>query len=217
MMTPMTRFTLALTIACSLPVALAANPGPAAPVVQTTDDPRQVIEARYAQIQTLGQSTTDEAQLREQVKALTLEFVDFDAFSAETIKAAWEGLTVAERTEFVLNFKRLIQATYARHFKPRQDLKITYRQPTEFAEGRAQVATTIAFEKSAVDVDYRFLRRMDNSWWVYDLVIDEVSLARNYRAQFRRILKDDGFPALIAKIKSAVERKEKGADASDEL
>lgn len=208
------RFCLALALLAGLPLTLAAADA-AAPA---GDDPRAVVEARYAQIQELGKTTLDEAALREKVKALTLEFVDFDAFSAETIKTAWDGLTVAQRAEFALSFKRLIQATYARHFKAKQDLKITYREPTRYAEGRAQVATTLAFEKSAVDVDYRFHKKADGTWWVYDLVLDEVSLARNYRAQFRRILKDDGFPALIAKIKSAVERKENGDDdSSNEL
>lgn len=180
-------------------------------------DPRGQVESAYGRIQTIIRSTPDEVAMRDQVKALTLEFVDFDEFSRQTLKSSWDTLNGTQRAEFVTWFKRLIQATYARHFKPRQDLKIAWRGDTEYAEEKAQVASTVSFEKSAVDVDYRFHKHADGSWWVYDIVIDEVSLVRNYRGQFLRIVQKDGYDALMVKIKAAVERKEKGADATDEL
>jgi phospholipid transport system substrate-binding protein len=182
-----------------------------------TDDPRALVEARYEEIRAIIAENPVEHVMREKVKALTLQFVDFDAFASETIRATWNDLSEAQRRDFLEAFRALIQATYARHFKPRQDLKITYRPSTRFDDARAEVSTTLAFEKSAVDVDYRLVKKADGTWWVYDLVIDEVSLMRNYRAQFRRILKKDGFDALLGKIRAAVARKESGADPSDEL
>ena len=193
---------------------LLAEPAPAAAGVA---DPRVRVEAAYDRIQALIRDTPDEAALRDKVKGLTLEFVDFDQFSHEALKSTWDGLDAKKRAEFVDWFKRLIQATYARHFKARQDLKIAWRGATEFVEDKAQVATTLTFEKSAVDVDYRFYRHADGSWWVYDIVIDEVSLVRNYRGQFQRIVKKDGFDVLMTTIKAAVDRKEKGSDSSDQL
>jgi phospholipid transport system substrate-binding protein len=151
------------------------------------------------------------------VKVLTLEFIDFDEFSRETLRSTWETLDPKARAEFVHWFGRLIQATYARHFKPRQELAISWRGETEYAEDKAQVSTTLKFEKSAVDVDYRFHKRADAGWWAYDLVIDEVSLMRNYRGQFRRILQKDGFDALMVKIKEATLRKENDTESPDEL
>jgi phospholipid transport system substrate-binding protein len=190
----------------------------AAPIVHAeSDDPRACVEARYAEIRAIIAENPVDHVMREKVKALTLQFVDFDAFASETIRATWNDLSEPRRREFLSAFRALIQATYARHFKPRQDLKITYRPSTRSDDARAEVPTTLTFEKSQVDVDYRLVKKADGRWWVYDLVIDEVSLMRNYRAQFRRILKQDGFDALLGRIRAAVARKESGADASDEL
>ncbi len=197
-----------------LSTQLAAEP---APVAAPTVDPKARVEAAYAQIQAIVKESTDESVMRDRVKALTPAFVDFDQFSREALKSSWDGLDAAQRADFVLWFKRLIQATYARHFKAKQDLKIDWRGEPEYVEDKAQVATTLRFEKSAVDVDYRFQKHGDGSWWVYDIVIDEVSLARNYRGQFQRIVKKDGFASLMTTIKAAVERKEKGADQTDQL
>jgi phospholipid transport system substrate-binding protein len=197
----------------SAALLLLATPLVAAP----PDDPREVVEARYAQIRAIMAETADDDAMRRRVEALTPEFVDFDAFAAETIRSTWNDLTDAQREAFTAAFKRLIQATYSRHFKPRQDLHISYGKVVDHGDGRATVATTLSFEKSQVGVDYRFVRKPDGHWWVTDLVIDEISLMRNYRAQFRRILKQDGFDALLARIQAAATRKERNGDERDEL
>ncbi len=190
----------------------------AAPVrAQTSADPRALVEARYEQIRAIMAETADDAIMRRRVEALTQQFVDFDAFAAETIRSTWDDLAEPRRADFTAAFRRLIQATYSRHFKPRQDLRITYGKVVDRGDGHATVATTLTFEKSRVDVDYRFVLKPDGRWWVVDLVIDEVSLMRNYRAQFRRILKAEGFDALVTRIKAAADRKEMRVDEGDEL
>lgn len=195
----------------------------AAPEVEPADGPRSIVAARYEQIKGICAETIDEEKMREKIKALTVDFVDYEEFSRLTIKRAWKDLSASQRTEFVEWFQRLIQATYARHFKPRQDIAVTYRGETKYKGEKAQVQTTLQFEKSAVDVDYRFHKHgvatdaKAADWWVYDLVIDEVSLMRNYRGQFRKILKKDGFEALMAKVRDAVKRKESADDSSNEL
>jgi len=181
------------------------------------DEPRALLEARYAQIRAILAENADDHVMREKVKALTLQFVDFDAFASETIRSTWDDLSEPRRQVFLAAFRGLIQATYAHKFKPRQDLRITYRASTMQGDDKAQVSTTLLFEKSQVDVDYRLAKKPDGSWWVVDLVIDEVSLMRNYRAQFRRILKREGFDALVTRIQAAVLRKEHEGDPSDEL
>ncbi len=200
---------------------------PEAPV----DAPRAIVAARYEQIKGICAESIDEEKMRDKIKALTVDFVDYEEFSRLTIKRQWKDLSKAQQAEFTEWFRRLIQATYARHFKPRQDVSVNYRGDTKFKGGKAQVQTTVSFEgkdTTAVDVDYRFHNRTKDEsggdgevkpdWWVYDLVIDEVSLMRNYRGQFRKILKRDGFEALMTKVKEAVKRKESnGEDASNEL
>jgi phospholipid transport system substrate-binding protein len=194
----------------------------------TVDAPRAIVAAGYEKIKGICAEPIDEQEMRTRIKVLTVDFVDYEEFSRLTIKRQWKDLSAAQRTEFVEWFRRLIQATYARHFKARQDVSVTYRGETKYKGEKAQVQTTVNFEKdsgTAVDVDYRFHKRATEAakataepdWWVYDLVIDEVSLMRNYRGQFRKILKRDGFEALMTKVRDAVKRKESADDSSNEL
>lgn len=66
---------------------------------------------------------------------------------------------------------------------------------------QAVVATTLLGRSgSDVPVDYRKVRRADG-WKVQDVIIEDVSLIANYRAQFSRILRDYPYTGLIAKIR----------------
>ncbi|MDH4360088.1 MAG: ABC transporter substrate-binding protein, partial [Nitrospirota bacterium] len=48
---------------------------------------------------------------------------------------------------------------------------------------------------------YRLLKK-DGEWWVYDVVIDGVSLMKNYRGQFSRIIDSSSFEGLLEKLRS---------------
>lgn len=43
---------------------------------------------------------------------------------------------------------------------------------------------------------------MDRKWLVYDVVIDQVSLVRNYRNQFSRILRTSSYADLVQDVES---------------
>ena len=41
-------------------------------------------------------------------------------------------------------------------------------------------------------------------WKVYDIVVEGVSLVRNYMNQFREIMRKEGYSALLKKVKKKV-------------
>jgi phospholipid transport system substrate-binding protein len=45
-------------------------------------------------------------------------------------------------------------------------------------------------------LDFR-LKNQSGEWRVYDVVIDDASLVRNYRAQFDRIIRDYSYAGLV--------------------
>ena len=47
-------------------------------------------------------------------------------------------------------------------------------------------------------------------WKVFDIFTDEVSLVKNYKRQFRRVIKEEGWSGLIGRM-------EKKLNAEDEL
>jgi phospholipid transport system substrate-binding protein len=70
----------------------------------------------------------------------------------------------------------------------------------------AEVGVKIVTNKNTeIPVVYK-LRTRDQTWWVYDIVIEGVSLVNNYRTQFSDILAKSSFEGLVTKLK------EKGAE-----
>ena len=61
---------------------------------------------------------------------------------------------------------------------------------------------TIVKTKSAdIPVDYK-LYKVDDTWMAYDVVIEQVSLVRNYRGKFQSIVRDGGIAGLINHLES---------------
>ena len=65
----------------------------------------------------------------------------------------------------------------------------------------AEVQTKVVSPKVEIPLDYRLLKKHDK-WWVYDVIIDGISLTKNYRGQFSRIIKSSSFEALLEKLRS---------------
>jgi phospholipid transport system substrate-binding protein len=55
-------------------------------------------------------------------------------------------------------------------------------------------------KNTEIPVVYK-LRTKDQRWWVYDIVIEGVSLVNNYRTQFSDILAKSSFEGLMKKLR----------------
>jgi len=140
--------------------------------------------------------------MKKKIKVIMETFIDYAEFSRLTLSKHWDKLNEKQRKEFVEEFRKLIQRTYVKRFNPDKKFEILYHGETEFKEDKAKVKTTIKSGKSEADVDYLFRKPPKvSSWWAYDVIIDDVSMMKNYRKEFFSIMEKEGFNALIAKIK----------------
>jgi phospholipid transport system substrate-binding protein len=64
----------------------------------------------------------------------------------------------------------------------------------------AEVRTKVLSGKTEIPLDYRLINKGDD-WRVYDVVIDGVSLVRNYREQFAKILKASSYADLVEQLR----------------
>ncbi len=200
-----------LTVAPAVAAPPAAAQGPAPQASAATSDvakldPVARIRAIYDRIQAIMKSDAPLVELRAQVEKLTDTFVDYRELARLTVKEQWPQWSDARREEFVDLFKQLIRRTYAKKFKRDPDLTVVFEGGAEFRKGRARVRTTVTSGGTSVEVEYRMYQPADRpGWWVYDIVIDDVSLRRNYRSQFQRILRKEGVDALFRKLREKAE------------
>ncbi len=64
--------------------------------------------------------------------------------------------------------------------------------------------TVILDTGKEIPVQYK-LRLKDDGWYVYDVVIEGVSMISNYRSSYQQIVRADGMDGLIAKIEEKLQ------------
>ena len=70
------------------------------------------------------------------------------------------------------------------------------------ARTRVEVRTEITMKDGTrVPVAYRMMAK-DNSWRVYDIIVENLSLVKNYRTQFQDILTSGTPDELIARVRA---------------
>jgi phospholipid transport system substrate-binding protein len=119
-----------------------------------------------------------------------------------------------EREEFTGLFKQLLENSYASKIENYQDETINY--VGEQVKGKfAMVKTQIIRKDGVIDVDYKLLKE-DGQWLVYDFVIEGVSLIRNYRSQFSKIISTESYAALVSKLTKKINDLESSSKAKAE-
>ena len=132
------------------------------------------------------------------------ERFDYEEMGKRTLGLHWRKLNEAEQKEFVLLFQDFLSNTYAGNVDGYSGEQVEYlkeRRKGDFAE----VQTKVMSPKIEVPLDYRLMRK-SSRWMVYDVVIDGVSLVKNFRGQFDRIIKGTSFQGLLDKLKEKASR-----------
>jgi phospholipid transport system substrate-binding protein len=81
---------------------------------------------------------------------------------------------------------------------------------------RAEVQTQLVDANKSIPVSYIMILKGDQ-WMAYDIIVEGVSLIRNYMEQFRSILRKEKFSGLIDQMESKIleletEKNKKDAD-----
>lgn len=147
---------------------------------------------------------------REKLDRLFDQILDYDALAQDSLADEWARRTPEERAEFQRLLTGLVRDAYRKNLKRTLGYDVEYRGETKVATGT--LVQTVAKNKGKVreepvSIDY-VLHQVGGQWRIRDIVTDGSSLVQNYKNQFRRILKKQGFPELIKKMKTKLEKGE---------
>jgi len=127
---------------------------------------------------------------------------DFVIMSQRTLGKYWKTATAVEQERFVGLFSDLLEASYIGRIDAYSDETVNYGEE-KIEEGRAEVATTVNSGNTHIPIVYRLVQEGDQ-WFVYDVVIEEVSLIRNYRSSYGEIVRKDGFAGLFSRMEEKI-------------
>ncbi len=198
-------FMVLLWCAAGIQTVVATAPGPADPMTVIKTGLDQVIAVFNDQRMPLNQR-------REKLRAMSLQYFDFESMAKSALGYHWRGLTPAQRNQYVPLFAEFIQDAYLSKMeqatveKVRQEANtanVRFLKQTYFGPDYAEVFSTVALleQQDPLEVNY-LMHQNDGHWRVYDVTVDEISLIANYRNQFNRVINNDGYQKLIADLRA---------------
>ena len=154
-------------------------------------------------------------QRRHMLEEVIASHFDYLEMSKRALAANWTPLSAGERDEFVELFKSFLSDRYAEKIESYSGEEVFYLSE-RIQENYAEVRTELRSSKVAVPMDYR-LHLRDGTWHAYDLVVDGVSLVKNYRSQFEKIIRSSSYQELVRRLRERTvgeDKKKKAALAA---
>lgn len=174
---------------------------------QTPEEARNTLETAITQILDCIKSPryADPATrpaIVEEIKQEVSHVFDFREFSSRTVGQRWRTFTPQEQNDFSDAFASLLFSTYLSRVSGYNGEKVEYGNAATSPDGKlVEIRTNVVLsDGKKTPVNYRMMFK-DGQWRVYDVIIENISLVRNYRTQFQDILKSASPQDLIAMIK----------------
>lgn len=145
------------------------------------------------------QSEKDFTDNKATLKQIILPRFDFAEMARRSLGNSWSALAGKE-AEFVAAFVQFAEASYLNTVGSYRGEKITY-DGEQVETNLAEVQTHILGPGEPVPVTYR-LHLVGTEWKIYDLVIDQISLVRNFHSQFIRILRTTSVDELMRRLRA---------------
>ncbi len=126
---------------------------------------------------------------------------NFDEIARRAVARNWSDFNDAEKAAFTDVFAQFLGNTYIDKVQGEyHNEQIVYLGQDFYSDIYAEVKTQIVRETLKIPVDYRMLKGKDGQWKVYDIIVERVSLVKNYRTQFASILSKDKPAQLIRQL-----------------
>ncbi len=172
---------------------------------QAQDNPTSYIRANVDAVVSILTSPEYEAETNKteqlrQIEAVVDNFFDSEELSKRSLGQYWRTFTEEQKQEFQPLFLKLIKQVYLKKSITYSGEVVNYNQEIIKSDTLAEVYTTLTSPSLNMPIIYYMIRK-DASWKVYDVSVENVSLVKNYRSQFRSILQNNSPDHLIATLK----------------
>jgi len=150
-------------------------------------------------------SNTPRAELQanglpESARKLVLARFDFAEMTKRSLGQHWKSLNQGEQKQFVDAFTQWQLISYGRIVRSSRADEVQFNR--EFQEGKDVSVETKVIHRYSEDlpIDY-WLHNVNGQWKVHNMVIDQVDIVKNVRAQFDRVIDRSSLQELLQKVK----------------
>lgn len=182
--------------------SIAAQEAPDALVKSVTDDVLSILK------QDKDLQAGDHRKAMSLIEDKVSPHFDFPRMTSLAVGQGWRQANPGQREALTREFRTLLVRTYANALTSYRNQTVTVKpSPGAPKEGDTSVHTEINQPGTKpITVDYR-LAKSGDSWKVFDVAIDSVSLVTNYRGSFATEISKGGPDGLI----KSLQEKNRGA------
>lgn len=124
------------------------------------------------------------------------------AMAQSVLSTNWKVINADQQSEFKELLSQTIESNYIGRLRAYTDEKVEVRHE-EVKDSLATVDTVIVAKNGDVPVNYKLRKRKD-SWFIYDVVVENVSMVSTYRDSYRPIVSKDGIDGLLKQMKAKI-------------
>jgi len=197
-----TRIHLIVPVTLMLALAL--------PLAALAVSPKQAVEVDVQKVLTTLAEPAFKDQSREvkitKIRSIINEVFDYTELSKRTLGREWAKFNATQQAEFVKLFGDLLEKTYADRLLAYSNEKVVFDKENMLNEGQAEVfSNVLTGDGKKIPLDYRLVLK-DGKWKVYDVIIEGISMVKNYRDQFRDILAKDSPEQVLKMLREKVSK-----------
>ena len=179
------------------------------PLLAIGATPLETIQTRVAKVldvlrdPALKPDSAKEAK-EKKIWAIAEEIFDFTELSKRTLGLAWKKLDAGQQREFIDLFSKILGSVYLDRIMAYTNEKVVFDKDSTLSEDKAEVQSRVITASGEIPIKYMMIN-MNGNWRVYDVVIEGVSLVKNYRTQFRELLKNQSPDDLLELLRKKAE------------
>jgi phospholipid transport system substrate-binding protein len=153
-------------------------------------------------LQIMANKSAPVQQRRRQLREAIENEFDFTEMSKSALGYHWRTLNANQRSQFTQLFTAFIEDAYLSKIQDYSRQQVQFQGQTPLGQGYAQINTAIVQPgKNSISVNYLLLQK-DETWKIYDVTVDAISIIANYRNQFNRVINEKGFDQLMADLQA---------------
>lgn len=184
--------TLLIALAAAVPIV-------AAPPAFAADPAQGTVDALHAGLLTVMKSGGTQASRARAIAPVVDRTFDLPLMTRLSVGPSWTTIPVAQQAGLVQAFRNLTVAQYAKNFSSFGGERFVMGA-VETRGGDKLVRTTLNAGRTTESLNYR-LRASGGQWKIIDVYYrNAISQLATRRADFARVLKTGGAPALIAHL-----------------
>lgn len=160
---------------------------------------KQLVDDVLSSIKQNKETTHNLRKMDDLVNAKILPYFDFFRTTQLTIGSKyWANTTPQDQQQLVDEFRTFLAHTFSDAIAQYTNQTIIFtplRMQPEYKD--VTVKTTVIYQNDEpTELDYK-MEKTASGWMVYDVYIDNMSLIKIYRSNFRNVLLQGGVPNLI--------------------